>query len=353
MLATHSLWAEDNKAILDRLVKQEKYGKIIQVMDTPQEKTSTNLIYKFKEIEMKPNDVMYFYVPDTYTLRPVSQVSMGIRQNEWPTERDSEPALLAVMIHDSNYLQDEMRYWAGHSSGSFGAKFAEQRRSAEIDSLYEWPIQGHKGTVKRIKSLDPVHANAIRIQNFGVDELLVSQISLEVIPQKALTYAETIFSPRSSFGDPESMKGRTYGGGQKYQGKFPGALKLDSKNQKNQPVLPPNMTLDDNELIIDPQTQSKLKIVDLMLGDTHPDGVTNKDGGTGSLGNAKISIEVRNIVTKESRILVDEKNVGPQGVISGGDAISAAPLDPNERIIIRNKRGRSTAYIMAIRLGFE
>ncbi|MFZ4713751.1 MAG: hypothetical protein ACOYL6_08580 [Bacteriovoracaceae bacterium] len=346
-------WADHNGELLQTLVKEEKYGKILKVMEEPKEKTSTSLVYKFEELELKPNEILYFYVPDSYTLRPVSALSFGIRQDESPMTQDLNPGLISGMIYDEGFKDDELRYWGGHSSGKFGAKFAEQRPAPEIDSLYEWPLIGHKGTVKKERSFEGVNAGAIRIQNLGSDDVLVSQVVLDVIAPKAKQYLEKIFCVGSNFGDAETMKGRAYGGGQKFKGKFPGSLRLSSFGHKSVPELPPYITLKNNEIFIELEAKAKLKTVDIMVGDTHPDEIINKDKGWGTLGNAKLSVEVRNIKTGDSRFLLYQKNVGPEGVISAGEIEGAKSLSQDERIVISNKLKRDTAYIMALRIGID
>lgn len=79
-LISFSALAETNMELLDRLVKDEKFGRVVDVHRTPTTKTLNAVEYVIKEFRLKPNDVLYFYVPEEYSARPVSQVGFAHRQ---------------------------------------------------------------------------------------------------------------------------------------------------------------------------------------------------------------------------------------------------------------------------------
>jgi hypothetical protein len=353
-----SAWAiaETNLEILARLVKDESYGKVIQVFEKPTHETTISAGYKFDEMKIRPNEILYFLVPERLSGSAVSQVGFGHRQDGRKLvdgERDSNPAITSALVYDKTKVNDELRYWAGHSSGKFGGKFAEYRKRSEFDALYEWPIFGSKGVVSRDKTKELVYANAIRIQNTGTDDLYFNQLYLEVMPTVGEEYQEIIFTPKSDFGDVATMRGRYYGGGQVLKGTFPNALRIDSKGHRHYPTLPANMMVDKNKIYIELTVGKKLSSVEVMCGDTYPDMVPNKDKGWGTLGNAKLSIYLENMISSEKRMLLEEKNVGPQGVISASEVDSQKVIAPGDRLVIENKRGKSTAHIMGIRIGIN
>lgn len=51
--------------------------------------------------------------------------------------------------------------------------------------------------------------------------------------------------------------------------------------------------------------------------------------------------------------LLTDKNVGSQGVITAADVSRDQKISADERLVITNKKYKSTAYIMALRLGIN
>lgn len=352
-LASWSALAETNLDILKRLVNDEKHGKVVSVFDKPSKETNISAEYQFPEFKLNPDEVLYFYIPDKLSKRPLSQIGFAHRQIGRAYGRDSDPGLTSALVYTTDLPDDNLRYWGGPASGKLGAKFAEYRNSPEFDALYEWPLKGHKGVVSKQFSKKLIKPNVLRLQNIGTDEVYVSKAYVEVIPQKAEEETLLVFSPKSYFGDSETMDGRVYGGGQKFKGLFPGALRISSRDHSSQPQLPSNLKVDKNRLIIDLPAGKKFSHIDIMAGDTFPDQVKNKDKGWGSLGNARITISIENETTREKRILLEEKNVGPEGVLTASEIGSKTILKPGDRLIITNKWKSSTVYIMALKLGFE
>ena len=344
-------WAQTNQALLQKLVNEESHGTVIQVFDKPSVETEISAEYDFTEMAMKPQDIVYFYIPERLAKSTLSQIGFSHRQKGQDPVRDAYPGLTSALVYTQDVPGDELRYWAGPSSGKLGAKFAEYRPSGEFDALYEWPRLGHKGIVKKDKNYTPIHPNVLRLQNVGVDVVWLSKAYVEVVPLPAQTYQNVIFTPKSDFGDPLTMKNRWYGGGQVEMGTFPNALRLDSRGHANQPKLPDNIKIDKNKIFITLPVGEKFSSLDIMVGDTHPDRVQNKDHGWGSLGNAKLTISIENSRTAQERILLTEKNVGPQGVISASDVSPAPVIIDGDVLVIKNEKRSSTAYIMGLRIG--
>jgi hypothetical protein len=351
MSSSMLLFAQTNQALLQKLVSEEAHGNIIQVFTQPNVETEISAEYDFTEMPLKPQDVVYFYVPERLAKSTLSQVGFSHRQRGSAPERDPYPGLTSALIYSTDVPGDELRYWGGHSSGKLGAKFAEYRPSGEFDALYEWPRLGHKGINNKSKSLQPIRPNVLRLQNVGVDTVWLSKAYVEVVPLPAKNYQVEIFTPKSDFGDPVTMKSRWYGGGQVEMGTFPNALRLSSRDHSYQPKLPANMRIEKNKIFITLPVGEKFSSVDIMVGDTHPDRIRNKDNGWGSLGNAKLSVTIENARSNQERVLLSEKNVGPQGVISASDVTSAPVVADGDVLVIKNEKHSSTAYIMGLRIG--
>jgi hypothetical protein len=353
LIMSLSAAAETNMELLDRLVRDEKFGTIVAVHKAPLFKTAISAEYQFTEYKLRPKEVMYFYVPEDLSLLPLSQIGFAHRQSGMAPVRDYNPGLTSALVYTHDMPGDELRYWAGHSSGKLGAKFAEYRGSPEFDALYEWPKVGHKGVDSKTKSKDIIRANALRIQNVGTGNVLLSKVAMETIPKKADEEEILIFTPKSDFGDSETLEGRNYGGGQKLRGTFPHSLRLSTKGHSSYPTLPSHYKVDKNQLFINLPVGKKFNAVEIMCGDTHPDGVKNEDNGWGSLGSAQLSVSIENSITNEKRILLNEKNVGPEGVISASEIDPSTVIKDGDQLVITNKYKKSTAYIMALKVGIN
>jgi hypothetical protein len=354
LLISAPLYAESNLEILERLARDEKYGKVVGVHTQPNYSTTISAEYVLPEFEIKPNEVHYFAVPKNLSINPLSQIGFSHRQKGIATsERDSRPGLTSALVYTSDIPGDELRYWAGPASGKLGAKFAEYRGSPEFDALYEWPLKGHYGVTSKTKTNELIRANVIRIQNTGVDNVYFSKLAFEVIPSKSDIEENLVFTPNSDFGEPSTMKGRNYGGGQKLQGIFPNALRLSSYDHKTQPELPTNFQINKNELTIDLPVGKKFSSIAIMCGDSHPDRVRNKDKGWGTPGDAQLSLRIVNKLSGEERILLKNKNVGPEGVITAAELIDAPSIQQGDQLVVSNRLKKSTLYIMAIKLGLN
>ncbi len=343
----------NNTELLDMLVKNET-SKVIKVLDTPSKENLANLEFNFPEMTLNPREAIYFQIPEKYSKLNVSGITIGHWQDEPASTRDSNPGLTAVAIYTKD-LPHAMawRYWGGHASGRQGAKFAEQRRGPEIDTLYEWPRIGHRSVEDDSKSDVLIKANVIRVRNVGTDSILISHLSLKVIYNNNLTYQDYIFSTGSDFGDPDTFAGRFYNGGQIKRGTFPNALVLRSGGSYPGTKSFPAGWLYNGHSVVIPMNDLTLATIEVMAGDTHPDGVRNKDGGWGSLGSAKISVGIADNSSPdydtEVEWLKKNENIGPQGVIPA--SVESLKKLTNKYLIIKNSRGSSPLYIMGIRIG--
>ena len=287
-------------------LEQQNDHKVIQMFSNPTTTTLGSIYYDFgSEINLAPGEIILLSIPEKMRHLAVAQIAMLHRQDErLNTRRDRHPGLLSVLVHTPS--DSSWRYWGGHSSGKWGAKFAEPRHSPEFDVLYDWPEIGtyKVGDEEEIKSHELVFGDVVQLINVGTDSLLVKGLYYEVIPKMASQYVNYTYSPNSSFGDPETQSGRNYGGGQNYRGRYPGALVIGGLVRRYEAVSLENKTLivNGNSLSL-PLPRGKIfKSLEIMCGDTLPDGRRNRDGGIGSSGDASdflaFSIDSTNWVEK-------------------------------------------------------
>lgn len=324
--------------------------QVKDILYSPSEENAYDLVFKFpNELRLVPGESIYLVLPARFSAHPLANVILGHRQN--PRDQrgssgydpftgsktyDQYPAYTSVQVHSVVHAyKDSWRTWGGPVSSDKGSKFAEIRKGAEFDNLYEWPLKGHKSLRNERWEDGSIDVDMVKIEALGDDPVYLDSVTVKVIAPKANNYVDISYTrDRTSLGDPITFKGRRYGGGQSYRGTFPGAQQLSPSRWRT-----PRLAI--------PVNGKKLKSVSVAVGDTKPDGVRNQDGGMGSLGAAKISIIIEGVDGSET-VIVDRENVGPQGVISGytaGAGIEAAS------III--KAHQDTAYIMGIQYGHD
>jgi len=344
-----------NKELVTQLLSTESY-KVIQTFSAPTKENISNLEYKFSEIALNPKEALYFEVPENFSTMSVSGITIGHRQNERATTTDRNPGYTAVAVYTKDMPSDKAwRYWGGHASGAQGAKFAEQRSRAEIDTLYEWPRLGHKSVNDNSESNQIIKANTIRVRNVGRDEIRIDSISLKTIFLEKMQFDDYIFTQGSDFGDSKTFKNRYYAGGQVKRGTFPNALRLHKRSRSPHTSNFPPTWVYDSERIFIPLNNINLATIEVMAGDTHPDKVRNKDGGWGSLGDARLSVGIADNTDPDYdtqvQWLSDEDNIGPQGVTP--ISVDKIKNINAKYLILKNSRSGSALYIMGIRIGHQ
>ncbi len=343
-----------NLELLNKLVKNEKYGKVIGVYKTPSFINSLSAKYNIPEVKLMPKDVVYFYVPEKFSDMSLSWLGFSHRQKQEPVGTwDENPGLTSALVYTSSMPKDNLRYWGGPSSGSLGAKFAEIGIYPEYDALYEWPLKGHRGVNNKKKSFKLISPNVIRIQNIGTDDVYFSELDFKVTPSPDDIYEDFIFTKNSHFGAVDSMIGRFYGGGQRHRGLYPNSIILSHQPNAKQPKLPSGFKVSKNELRIKLPTDTKFSFIQIMCGDSHPDMVINRDGGYGTSGNARMNIWISNSLTGKKRLLDKNINIPPEGVIVVSEILDRVKPELGDEIVIVNNKLKSPLYIMAIRLGFQ
>lgn len=358
-------FAQENACVLQKLkatdeekvkalADAEKDYKVKKVFTVPSHRTSSTVTYRFPELTLEPGEALFFGVPPDLAKRAVRFAIIGHRQDPatetgWDENRkwDDKPGHSSLQFHSSD-PKDPWRYWRGDASGKLGAKFAEISQRVELENLYEFRKWGHAGVKTGATTTEPLYVDAMKIANTGVDHTKVSEVTLKVLPPKADEYVTHAFSEGTDFGDPETGKGQKYGGGQAYQGKFPGALALPARY--GAPPLPPGWRIEGRKLVIPAPPGKRLTGVEAAVGDSHPDEVRNKDGGWGTSGWSRLSVSLRK-KGGGTDTLMHRENVPPEGVLLGTPEDGCYVTQPGDELVI--EASSDTAYLMALRIGWR
>lgn len=346
------------------LAKQAKEAgeKVVDVITKPTNTTSTTVSYKIAPRVLKPGESLYFAVPEALRDKPVNFVILGHKgdasldtdpdkSDKW----DDTPALASVQVHARDLPEEKAwRYWKGSASGAKGSKFAEVGYGVELENLYEWRKIGHGAVSDDSFSKAALHPDAIRVVSMGEDPVTISEVTLKVTPAKPDLTLEAVFSEGTKIGDPETGEGRAYGGGQGHQGTFPGALELrgwGSSGGAGAAKLPEGWKLVNGALEIPLVPGKRITAVEVACGDSHPDKITNADGGWGTKGWSKLSIGLKKASGSSIEYLMQSENVPPEGVLGGGPKDGKYVTKAGDKIVI--SASSDTTYVMAARVGLK
>lgn len=340
----------------------EKYApftpeSIEHIFENPDRLTYTTLTYNSEEMqgdELDPAKRMIYMIPEQYQGRVIRDVVLKHRKDPSRFNGDGwDPngAYSRVLIKDT--ITGEWNGWidpAGYGSD----KFAEPRSAydPENEVLHDW-----------ITTVGEVRSSLISVENVGNTELAVSNIhGLEVVffPEtEGVVYQGQIFSPGTEFVDlDKGMREPRYGGGPKFGGEYPGAIalggwgygvegKLPIDNDPTKPIY-----LDERGRIhIKLEPGKKFVNLELAVGDTHPDGIHNKDGHMGTLGWAKIYAGLKSPDQENVQYFMRNVNVPPAGVLAGGPEEANRVIQDGEEIIIESRA--DTSYLMGYRIAFK
>lgn len=350
-----------DEQLVQKLAAENKDSKTINTFLKPTMRTSSSITYTLEpEVTLQPGEAIYFGVPGDIAKRSVRFTVLGHRQDKetekgWGATRpdwDDVPGYTSVQFHSSTDKAHPWRYWMGDASGKFGSKFAEIRPKGEpeIENLYEFRIHGHGGVDGGGGTTDPLYADAIRLVATGKDQVLISQITMKVAPPKPERYISQTFSPGTDLGDADGVDAK-YGGGQGFEGKFPDALVLApyGKGAGDKPAnLPNGWRMKGNKVYIPLPTGVSVTGLELAMGDSHPDGIRNKDGGWGTLGYAQISARLKR-ANGSTDVLMNRENVPPEGVLVGTPQDGCYKTQPGDELELETNR--DTSYIMGLRIG--
>lgn len=359
--------ATPGSVIKDLAAKETGSVKTVETKATPTKITSVSITYKtgsYDGRKLKPGEQMLLEIPPQFRDRPIRFAVLKHRQDSSETSSpppgdkwDPKPGTTSMQVHSKD--TGAWHFWKAPwgSSGDNGGKYAEHRGAGdpEVENMFDWMSQGHQkvgggygGTSKA-----PMHADAIKVVSVGQDPVRVHQIDVIFQPPKPDSMDEVIFSSGTKFGDPQTGQGRSYGGGPKFQGKYPGALALGYggggdgvKTIKDKA----GWNYSGGNLEVGLTPGKKFTGVEVACGDTHPDGKANKDGHTGTLGYARLSMGVKH-ASGSTDWFVSDTGVPPEGVLFGGPTLENYVAQPGDKLVLRSSS--DTTYLMGVRLWYN
>jgi len=327
-----------------------------KVFETPSKETYSTIIFESENFggdELEPSKRMLFVIPEEFRGRVIRDVILKHRKDPSRFSGDGwdpDGAYSRVLIKDSR--TEEWKSWID-PAGNKSDKFAEPRSSSnpENEILHDW-----------IATVGEVQPSLISIENVGQTEQAISNIhGIEVVffPEKeGVSYQEQIFTPGTSFVDLDKQQNEpSYGGGPRYRGKYPNAVALDGWGRDQE-----NTVIDDDsnkEFYLDRQGQIHIKLepgkkfvnLELAIGDTHQDGIANKDGHIGTLGWAKIYAGLSRKGQMDKNNFMQNVNVPPAGVLAGGPEQTDSNIQEGDEIVIESKS--DTSYLMGYRIAYK
>lgn len=325
-------------------------SKFVGLYDEPSSRSSSSVTYDFPERTLQPGECLYFAIPVDLQKRATNFVVIHHRQDpgeqkgtEGDSKWDSVPGTTSMQVLDSSH-SDSWRYWKGPASGARGAKFAEVSHSMEIENLYDWTHYGHAGDRSAKSSNSALHPEGARLCSNGQDPVRVGHLTLKVDPPQADHEEEQIFSSGTSFGSPRENK--KLGGGQDFQGLFPGALALGGYSQTK---LPAGWKKDANGVSLPLKAGMTLSAVELAAGDSHPDKINNSDGGWGTKGWARLTVQIRRADGTRD-VLMNRENVPPEGFLIGTPESLKRPIAEGDRLEIQSQS--DVTYLMGLRMSY-
>lgn len=359
--------SDPNKIVNELAQKAKAAGeKVVDIIKKPTAQSSVSATFRFggEGRMLKPGEQLLLALPAHLQGRPVRHLILSHRQDHahdtgtTPGQKwDANPGLTAVHLHASNLPEGQAwRHWNSPwgSSGSEGAKFAEARSSGdpEFELEFDWHSRGHQGATGGGYSNAPLLVDAARVKSVGKDPIFLHEVTVQVLPPKPDKYLQATFCEGTNIGDHETTKGRKFGGGQAHQGKFPGALELSGwgTGGAGAAKLPDGWSMKNGELHVKLTPGMRFTGVDIACGDSHPDGVHNKDGGWGTPGWSRLSIGVQRNGGPVDWF-IDRQGVPPEGVLSGGPTELDFVAKSGDEVVF--KASGDTTYVMALRIGLN
>ncbi len=344
-------------------VKQDiaEFGhKVKSIESNPSHVTAFSVQYHLRSpLLLNPNEARYFAIPKNLHNYPIAGIMLGHQQKIGEQTGDSDnsyanpdecPGFTSLQVRSQE--DDEWRYWGGPASGKLGSKYAEIRGSSlEYDNLWGWPIKGHRSVKTSRGSKKLITADVLKVVSVGCDKVRVGHITFKTITPEPSFYQEVSFTKdTTSLGDLRTTNGAKFGGGQKYRGTFPEALRLGRSGDRSHDKLPDGWSAQGDKIIIPIDRDRKFMKVDFAIGDSREDEVRNSDGGWGSKGGAKVKVDY---ISAEgvSENLIYRENIGPEGITTAYPLKVRNEAKVGSKIVITVVR--DYAFIMGIRLSYQ
>jgi hypothetical protein len=327
MIAQHGLAANLDEAM--NYDQSHPAGNVVGTYDTV-EATPYKLTYKFRELRLHPNEMIYLKLPADVIGKNLELVQITHKQQAghergcvpYRTDWDCVPAYTSVEFLDANHRVDGdmWRYWGGVGSGPFNSKFAEIRQDeGETDNLYEWIRHGNLGIASGQRDIS--HAalpiSGIRVRSLGTDTTVLQKIIIKINPPKSSDLQDVIFARGFEFGDYETATGRRYPGNASV-GNYGTALEMnDYHNGVPAPATMPANWAFDGRIRIPLDANKVFQSLDIACGDMKP----VPPGATAAeieklRGNGKVTLTYVH-ADGQREVLMERENVGTSGVMRG------------------------------------
>lgn len=326
----------------------------------PSAETPLKLTYKFRDLNLQPNDVIYLNLPEKFKSRPVDFVFITHKQDPRDEKEcvsafyngvpwDCSPGYTSFEIKDANADQknEEWRHWGGPGSGPFNSKFAEIRsHQGETDNLYEWAKYGHISVASKNRSHDPLIPSQFRVRSVGPDSIILQEVVVKFLPDEPKKMTEVIFAQGLAFGNFIDAKGRKYPGRAAY-GDYGTALRLGPHNTPPHSLIPQHWDAFKGGLSIPLDESESFRFIDIACGDMRPNNGSNPDAYR---GNGKLSVWLVRARDGSKTQLMNFENVGTNGVMRATLDPREPKTRPEDRLLIESPS--DVVQIMGIRLGF-
>ncbi|QQS44426.1 hypothetical protein IPM65_02395 [Candidatus Roizmanbacteria bacterium] len=282
-------------------------------------------------------------IPEMFHTKVLDLITLAHRKASLPAQKnwDSEPAYSRVLVFDKK--TDSWTFWGTKQFAAvpFGDKLAEYREedNPEVEALHDWPYYSGK-----------LLPQAICIINSGKGvgaTSVIHSLDMDFFPEDTTPKQTLIFSPGTAFADLKHKSREQFGGGISFKGQYPHAVLLNSSEKPSFLLSEKgdNYYVKDKSLHIVVHHEYTFSRVEVAVGDTKDTGIFNKDGHFGTLGSAKLKIDLlsRNHVQN----LAQNLNIPPQGVLKAS-ANKKLSVSPGDEFIISAKI--DPAYVMGVRI---
>lgn len=332
---------EDDELLLKQYANAETSYTTKELLLNPTSSDSTSVKYDLGRRKLKPGECMYLHVPKELRGKPVLFANLHHQQDPfddtgWENGEDfgdKNPGLTTVQFNKTTTnFTPNWHYWAGMSSGNFGAKFAEKSHM-EKEGLYEFYKNGYHSVATDERRSDPLLIDAVRICSIGKDPVTYGSFQLKVHPGKARKYEEINFTNSNRMGDSVTAEGRSYGN------LFEG-VELSPYSRSNASSLMGGASLEGGKINLPLEEGRLLRSIDLAIGDRHRNG---------SKGFASLNVYVER--ADGSRIsLIRNENVPPHGVLVGAPE-KEHRAELGDKLVISSEADSS--FVTGLKIGYD
>lgn len=344
--------------------QMKKDPSVTTIFTKPTSRSSTTVRFElddYKGEEIKPGERWLFQVPEDLRGGKIRTVILAHRKAEKYASsyddkgHDHQGAYNLVSAREVG--TDKWLTWRDQHGSK---KFAEKRGSGdpEHENLHDWL------NAVGYKSID-----LLSVTNVGKGEKAVANVHLVELeffpPGETSAYQEEIFTPGTSFIDPENgIKMPKYGGGKHTRvpkdvldkkGLYPDSVEIETWGGASRKVSK-TAYVKNGDLHIKLPPGKKLGAFEISVGDTQwkkgvPASEQMYKGHVGRRGWAKLYASINNTKTGEhGEDFMVNVNVPPAGVLSGSTVEADYITKPGDEIVVRSEDHES--WVMGYRVQF-